>query len=79
MNGLPEIGSRVRFTRADKPERTLVGTVTVHYPGYEFWTDGRKVTVPDAVTMKPDELPDWWAYPDDDVFCPGIDELEPIS
>jgi hypothetical protein len=76
---MPAIGARVRFTRTDKPERTITGTVTEHYPGYRFHAAGKPVDVPDAVAVRVDEIPEWWAYPDTDVFAPGIDEIEPLT
>ena len=80
MNTFPPIGSRVRFTRSDKPERTITGTVLAHYPGHPF-TDkesGEYIEVEDHACVQVDSVPDWWAYPNTDKFAPEISELEII-
>lgn len=79
MKTMPEIGTRVRFTRADKPERTITGTVTEQWPSYSFHVDGKKVTADDAASVTVDSIPDWWAYPNSDTFAPSIDELEELT
>lgn len=79
MDTMPEIGTRVRFTRADKPERTITGTVTAHWPSNSFYVDGKKVTTDPAASMKVDSIPDWWAYPNSDIFAPSIHELEELT
>jgi len=75
---MPDIGTRVRFTREDKPERTVTGTVVTHYPSQPFYVDGKKVVPDDAAEIKVDSIPGWWPYPDYDTFCPPIHELEEI-
>ena len=78
MKTMPNIGTRVRFTREDRPENTITGTVVTHYPSESFHVDGKKVTPPDAAEIKVDSIPSWWPYTDLDTFCPSIDELEEI-
>jgi len=78
MKTMPDIGTRVRFTREDKPERTVTGTVVTQYPGESFHVDGKKVETDDAAEIKVDSIPDWWPYTDQDSFCPSIQELEEI-
>ena len=78
MKTMPDIGTRVRFTREDKPENTITGTVVTHYPSESFHVAGKKVTTNDSAEIKVDSIPDWWPYPDADTFCPDIHELEEI-
>ncbi len=78
MDKMPDIGTRVRFTREDMPERTVNGTVITHYPSESFYVDGKKVTTHDAAEIQVDSIPDWWPYDECDTFCPGIEELEEI-
>ena len=78
MDKMPDIGTRVLFTREDMPERTVTGTVITHYPSESFYVDGKKVTTHDAAEIQVDSIPDWWPYDECDTFCPGIDELEEI-
>ena len=65
------IGDRVRFVRADKPERTLVGTVRKVYLAWEL--------IPERAEGVPDVIPEWWPYPDCDSFAPDTDELTIIN
>jgi len=78
MLTMPAIGARVRFTRADKPERTVTGTVITHYPSYPFHVAGKLVTPEDSVEIRVDVIHEWWPYPDGDTFCPDISEVELI-
>lgn len=71
-------GDRVRFTRADRPERTLTGTIRKMYPAYDEIYEGERVTSDEAAEVVPDTLPDWWPYPDCDSFAPSTSELVPI-
>jgi len=75
---MPDIGTRVRFTREDKPENTTTGTVVTQYPSESFHVDGKKVTTHDAAEIQVDSIPDWWPYDELDTFCPSIQELEEI-
>jgi hypothetical protein len=86
VNRLPKIGERVRYTRADRPERTLTGTVTKHYPGYYGGTlRERPVGSPDweehwsACVAVDEPLPEWWGYLGTNLFAPSIAELEPLK
>ena len=79
MKTMPEIGTRVRYIREDKPERTITGTVTEQWPSYSFHVAGEKVTTHDAASVKVDSIPSWWAYQDTDIFAPSIDELEELT
>ena len=79
MNRMPDIGARVRFTRADRPVRTVTGTVTKHYPGLPARDEhGRRYTQEDAVCIRVDRRPSWWPYCNSDLFAPDISEIEPI-
>ncbi len=80
MLTMPAIGARVRFTRADKPERTVTGTVTKQYHGYEARDEnGNRYIQNDAVCIRVDALPEWWPYCDCQDFAPDIDEIEPLT
>lgn len=74
-----KLGDRVRFIRADRPERTLVGTIRKIYPAYDEMYEGERVTSDEAAEVVPDTLPDWWPYPDCDSFAPSTIELTLIK
>ena len=80
MRNMPKIGSRVRFIRSDRPQNTITGIVTAHYPGFPFTDEdsGEYIKVEDHVCVQVDSIPSWWAYPDTDKFAPEISELEII-
>ena len=72
-------GDRVRYTRADKPERTCLGTIVKILPGFtERYQDAPRdlYTVEDcAIVEVMNPVPDWWAYPDSLRFAPDLSEL----
>lgn len=74
-----KVGDRVRFTRADRPERTLTGTIRKIYSAYDEMYEGRRVTCEEGAEIVPDTLPDWWPYPDNDSFVPDTSELTLIN
>ena len=76
-------GDRVRFTRADKPERTCTGTIIKILPGFtERYQEPphEKYTVPNsAIVEVMNPVPDWWAYPNSRTFAPDLADLELIA
>ena len=80
METIPEIGSRVTYFVESRARKTsCTGVVVKHYPGHSGYDEEEceSYEVPDCVAVKVDTLPEWWCYPDTDVFAPSIDEIEP--
>jgi hypothetical protein len=91
MKKAPKIGQRVRYKavicEGEQYEevRTCEGVVTKLYPKHDdvFDDDGEFVRrgplLPERdwkVCIKVDQRPKWWPYPNNDVFCPDVAELE---
>ena len=64
-------GDRVKYIRTDKPEHALVGTVRKIYPADSYG--------PEAAEVVPDDIPEWWPYPDCDSFSPDTADLTIIN
>lgn len=88
MKRAPKIGDRVRYQSALFPtERVASGTVVKLYQKHDdvFDDDGEFIRrgpllPPDKwkATVKVDQIPKWWPYPNTDRFCPDVAELEPL-
>jgi hypothetical protein len=81
MKTLPPIGSKVKY-RSRISGRTLNDcTVIRYYESYFYDEDSEQSTnivEPESewsVEIKPATLPSWWAYPNNDTFCPDVAEL----
>ena len=70
MKKMPKIGTRVKYSRRTfcGEMRECSGIVVSHYPGYD---EGES----DHVGVKVWPLPEWWPYPDTDLFAPDIADL----
>ena len=75
-----KVGDNIRYKRADKPERTCLGTIVKILPGFtERYQEAPHdlYTVEDcAIVEVMNPVPDWWAYPNSRQFAPDLTELE---
>ena len=79
MKRMPKLGERVRFTGNWQTMQGVTGTVVRLFPGYVHRdADGAHV-IDDAVSVRPDTLPENWPYPGNDCFAPSISEISPIK
>lgn len=92
MKRAPRIGEKVQYYSTYLMEyehrpRTCTGVVTKLYQKHDdvFDDDGdfvrRGPLLPPSrwhAVVQVDERPDWWGYPDSDVFAPCVEELFPI-
>lgn len=72
-------------TRVSHPGNSVwgptTGTVTAQYWAGEQAIDndtGKPYTVPHAVAVQVDKIPDGWPYPGTDLFAPDVDDLKLI-
>lgn len=83
----PKIGDRVRYHSTLFDRESCTGIVTKIHPRHDdvFDDEGefirRGPLSPETewkATVKVDERPQWWPYPDNDRFCPDVKDLELI-
>lgn len=80
MNKAPAIGSRVRFV-GSLVNGPCIGVVLKHYPQDRYDDYGEIIpgkVAPErewSIAMKPDALPEKWAYPGCDTFAPRVCDL----
>jgi hypothetical protein len=81
MEQMPEIGARVEYKGKYPNMFGGAGVVVKHYPGGERSFDEEEMDwyiTPDRVAVVVDKKPVHWPYPDENNYCPNIDEIELI-
>lgn len=76
-----KVGDRVRYDPSPESHRKgpAFGVVTQIRESYEGMNEAGPYTVPESAVVLVDEFPSWWAYADEDRFCPATKFLTVIE
>ena len=76
-----KLGMRVTYIPEPGCHRqtSVTGTIVKIYPAYTFRDEDTDELIHCEARpcVQVDRKPEWWAYPNNDKFCPDFDELHP--